>query len=329
MTDKIRLGMLRLTDAAPLVVADEQQIFKGHGLNVEVSVEPSWANIADKLGYGLLEGAVMLPPLALACVVGARGRKTDLVVPMSLSANGNTVTLARKWQEVFAAGGIKALSGRQKLRLAVVHRFSTHDLLLRYWLAANGVNPEQDAEIMTLSPSEMVGSLAAGAIDGFCVGAPWGHVASGSGLGFTALTTDAIWENHPEKCLALRSDFVAGDPAQVRVLLAALRDACAYCAMPSRRAGLAKMLSKPAYLDLPAEMIANSLAPEEGGSEFHLNYPVPAHANWFAMQMLRWGKVKEDVLGAAGTLYRPDIFLASGGKRPLESEEVFCDSPKR
>jgi len=329
MTDKIRLGMLRLTDAAPLVVADEEGIFKGHGLNVEICVEPSWANIADKLGFGLLEGAVMLPPLALACVLGARGRRTDLVVPMSLSANGNSLTLARKWHEVFAAGGIKALSARQKLRLAVVHVFSTHDLLLRYWLVANGVDPEQGAEIITLSPAEMVGSLAAGAIDGFCAGAPWGHVAAGSGLGFTALKTENIWENHPEKCLALRSDFAAGDPARVRVLLAALRDACAYSAMPARRMGLAKLLSKPDYLDLPAEMIAASLAPEEGGPVFNLNYPVPAHATWFAMQMLRWGKANEDVLGAARTLYRPDIYMASGGKRPPEADEVFCDSPRR
>jgi ABC-type nitrate/sulfonate/bicarbonate transport system substrate-binding protein len=175
----------------------------------------------------------------------------------------------------------------------------------------------------------MVGSLAAGAIDGFCAGAPWAQVASGSGLGFTALKTEQIWENHPEKCLALRSDFAAGDPAQVRLLLAALRDACAYSMMPARRLGLAKMLSKPEYLDLPAEMIAASLAPEEGGPVFNLNYPMPAHATWFAMQMLRWGKVKEDVLSAASKLYRPDIYLASGGKRPIEADEVFCDSPKR
>jgi NitT/TauT family transport system ATP-binding protein/nitrate/nitrite transport system substrate-binding protein len=329
MSEKIRLGMLRLSDAAPVVVADEMGIFKGHGLNVEISVEPSWANIADKLGFGLLEGAVMLPPLALACVLGARGRKTDLVVPMSLSANGNTLTLARKWQEIYAGSGIRALSARQKLRLAVVHQFSTHDLLLRYWLAASGVDPATEAEIITLSPAEMVGSLAAGAIDGFCAGAPWGQVATGSGLGFMALKTGEIWENHPEKCLALRSDFAAGDPAQVRLLLTALRDACAYSAMPARRAGLAKLLAKPAYIDLPAEMIAASLAPQEGGPDFTHNYPVPAHAAWFAFQMLRWGKTGEEVLGAASTLYRPDMFLAAGGKRPFETEEVFCDTAKQ
>jgi len=326
MSEKVRLGILRLTDTAPVVVADEQHIFIGNGVNVEVSVEPSWANIADKLGYGLLDAAVMLPPLALACVLGLRGRKTDLVVPMSISSNGNALTLAKKWRGDFETGGIRGLTGRAKLRLAVVHAFSTHDLLLRYWLDVNGVNPETEVEIMALAPNEMVGSLAAGAIDGYFAGAPWGHVGSLSGLGFTAIKSGDIWQDHPEKCLALRSDFAAGDPTLVRNLLAALREACAYCGTAARRPGLAKMMSMPEYLDLPAELIETSLAPAEGGPRFDLNYPSPTHASWFAIQMLRWNKAQEDVLGAARTLYRPDMFVAAGGKKPFEAEEVFCDS---
>ena len=88
MAEIICLGLLRLCDAAPVILADNEEMFTANGVQVSLSVEPSWANIADKLSYGLLDGAVMLPPLAMACEAGLRGRKTALVIPMSLSAGG-------------------------------------------------------------------------------------------------------------------------------------------------------------------------------------------------------------------------------------------------
>jgi NitT/TauT family transport system ATP-binding protein/nitrate/nitrite transport system substrate-binding protein len=325
MSTKIRLGLLRLTDAAPVLVAAAEKIFAGHGISVEISVEPSWANIGDKLGYGLLDGAVMLPPLAIACALGLRGRKTDLVVPMSISANGNAITLASRLERDFASLGLARIVAGQKLRLAVVHNYSTHDLLLRYWLATLGIDPGKDVALSVLSPSEMVGSLAAGAIDGFCAGAPWGQVAAHAGLGFTALHTSRIWRDHPEKCLALRADFAAGDPAAVRALIAALLEAARLCADPGRRAGLAALLGRPDYLDLPAALIGATLDPAAGGPVFTRNYPGPTHAAWFATQMLRWNKAPSEALSAVSRLYRPDLFLAAGGETPAAREEVFCD----
>jgi NitT/TauT family transport system ATP-binding protein/nitrate/nitrite transport system substrate-binding protein len=325
MSDVIRLGILRLADAAPIILAEQEGVFASHNVNVTVSVEPSWANIADKVGYGLLDGAVMMPPLAIACVLGLRGRKTDLVVPMSLSANGTALTLAARWQSLFNDGGVAALVRKQKLRIAVVHAYSNHDLLLRYWLAANDVDPDTGAEIIAVSPAEMVGSLAAGGIDGFFAGAPWGQVAMQSNLGFTAVRSDEIWKDHPEKCLALRGDVASGDPARVRGLLAALTDAATYCANPARRSGIAAMLGQPDYLDLPAAVIEKSMDPTIGGPNFSMNYPAPSHAAWFAMQMLRWDKAPSDVLGAAASMYRPDLFIDAGGKAPEGRKEVFCD----
>ncbi|MBU6448480.1 MAG: ABC transporter substrate-binding protein [Rhodospirillales bacterium] len=315
-----------MSDAAPVVAADRHGIFRAHGLDVEIIVEPSWANIADKLGYGLLEGAVMLPPLAIACALGLRGRRTDLVVPMSLSANGNALTLARKWQNEFPSGGIQALTSRQRLRLAVVHAYSTHDLLLRYWLAANGVGVDTSVEITVLSPSEMVSSLAAGAIDGFCAGAPWNHVAAKAGLGFEAIKTGNIWRNHPEKCLAMRADFVDRDSARTHLLLTALREAAAYCTSPANRPVLAALLARPEYLDLPQDTLETSLDPAEGGPTFSATYPSPRHAAWFATQMLRWGTVPENALDLARDLYRPTLYLAAGGRKPEEIKEMFCDT---
>jgi NitT/TauT family transport system ATP-binding protein/nitrate/nitrite transport system substrate-binding protein len=325
MAETIRIGLLRLCDAAPVILADQEEIFARNGARVVLSVEPSWANIADKLGYGLLEGAVMLPPLAMACAAGLRGRKTDLVIPMSLSANGNAVTLASRFAEAYRAGGITAIAPKQRLRLAVVHAFSTHDLLLRYWLAAAGIDPEHEVDITVLQPAEMVGSLAAGAIDGFCAGAPWGQVANHAGLGFNAVQSREIWRDHPEKCLALRADFAARDPAGVLALLTSLRFTGKLCAAPDKRAALAALLGQPEYLDLPAELIATALDPATGGPQFTEQYPNPETAMWFAEQLARWHKAPADFADHAARLYRPDLYLEAGGTKPAARMEVFCE----
>jgi ABC-type nitrate/sulfonate/bicarbonate transport system substrate-binding protein len=325
MADTIRLGLLRLCDAAPVILADHEALFAAAGLKVSLSVEPSWANIADKLSYGLLEGAVMLPPLAMACAAGLRGRRTALVIPMSLSANGNAVTLAAPLQAAFVAGGVTALVARQKLRFAVVHGFSTHNLLLRYWLAAAGADLDQDVEISVLPPAEMVSSLAAGAIDGFCVGAPWGQVAAHAGLGFIAMTSGGIWRDHPEKCLALREDFCARDPAGTLALVRTLRATSAICASSDRRGALAALLAQPEYLHLPEELIAGALSPADGGPVFTDQYPDARRATWFAAQMLRWNLAPPGSLDGVASLYRPDLFIAAGGAAPVPRSEVLID----
>jgi NitT/TauT family transport system ATP-binding protein/nitrate/nitrite transport system substrate-binding protein len=328
MAERIRIGMLRLCDAAPVIVAQDLGLFEAHGLRMDVSVEPSWANIADKLGYGFLDAAVMLPPLALACAIGLRGRRTALAVPMSLSTNGNSIVLSNAWKDRGATdvAGLRAAlrTGAPKPRFAVVHGYSTHDLLLRYWLAAGGLDPDHDVEITVLPPAETVNGLAANAIDGFCAGAPWGHAAIRDGLGFVAAYSKDIWQDHPEKCLAVREEFVAGHEDSTLTMLAALREACSFCAEPGNRDTLAALLSRPSYLDMPAELIAQALAPEEGGPQFGETYPHPTHARWFAAQLIRWHKAGPDALGAAETLYRPDLFLRAGGKPGAAREEKLC-----
>ncbi len=327
MAEIICLGLLRLCDAAPVILADNEEMFTANGVQVSLSVEPSWANIADKLSYGLLDGAVMLPPLAMACEAGLRGRKTALVIPMSLSAGGNAVTLAAPLREAFAEGGIARVVAAKRLRFAVVHGFSTHNLLLRYWLAAAGVDPETDVELSVLPPAEMVSSLAAGAIDGFCAGAPWGQVAAHAGLGFIAVLSDAIWRGHPEKCLALREELVERDPAGVLAVLRTLRATSALCAAPDKRGALAALLAQPEYLHLPAELIASALPPASGGPVFTDQYPDAARAVWFTAQMQRWHQAPPGSLDGAASLYRPDLFVAAGGAVPAARTEHFCDTP--
>jgi NitT/TauT family transport system ATP-binding protein/nitrate/nitrite transport system substrate-binding protein len=332
MTGTIRVGLLRLCDAAPVLLAAETGVFARHGCEVAISVEPSWANIADKLSYGLLDGAVMLPPLALACARGLRGPKTALVVPMSLSAAGNSIAFANAWHPALAdgpAGLAAALASRaERPRLAVVHGFSTHDLLLRYWLAALGIDPDRDVDITVLPPAETVSAMAAGRIDGFCAGAPWGQAAEAAGIGFIAVNSGQIWRDHPEKCLALRADFAADHAETTIRLVVALLEACALCAAITQRDALADLLARPDYLDLPRALIAASLNPATGGPVFALNEPSPTHGAWFAAQMIRWGKAPPAIADEVTFLYRPDLYRAAGGKVSVPHQELFMDALK-
>ncbi|HEY1736518.1 MAG TPA: ABC transporter substrate-binding protein, partial [Methylovirgula sp.] len=160
---KVRIALLRLTDSAPVIMAESLGLFAHAGLDVEISIEPSWANAADKLSYGLVDCAVMLPPLAFAIALGLRGPKADVIVPMTLSTGGNSLAFTRdvanqiadetKMKDPLDALALgrnfaKWLGGRAGRggppRLGVVHVFSTHNLLLRYWLAVSGINPDED-----------------------------------------------------------------------------------------------------------------------------------------------------------------------------------------
>ena len=220
MTMRIRIGMLRLTNSAPVVVAKAHGLFRSLDLHPVLSIEPSWANLADKLAYGLLDAAVMLPPLVLASTMGLRGPAVRLIVPMGLSQGGNTIVLGGEAIEGVwpvhcrpALGwwpGWRARTARP--RIAVVHQYSTHNLLLRYWLALTGVDPDRDIETVVVPPEQVVAALANGQIAGFCAGAPWGMAAELAGVGNVLLGTSDIWPFHPEKCLAVRDDWAVANP---------------------------------------------------------------------------------------------------------------------
>lgn len=335
----LRLGLLRLTDAAPLIVAQELGHFAAEGLAVTLSVEPSWANIADKLAYGLLDGAMILPPLALALRLGLSGSAGPerIVVPAALSLNGNTVTLAERWSAAVLDGAERTppsaletarrfaaliRARRERPHLAVVHSFSTHNLLLRYWLATAGIDPDRDVSFTVVPPAETVAAMAAGKIDGFCAGAPWGAVAARAGLGRSVATSHAIWNHGMEKVLALREALVARHPDAAHSVLRALLKAAAYCDDAAHAREVAAVLSRERYLGLPADVILTSLpgaaaraTAVDGGldqSVFFANaatFPWRSHARWFLGQMARWGYLDGTTDPAAAlTIFRTDLY---------------------
>lgn len=360
--DPIRIGILRLTDAAPVLMAQSLGLFAEHGLTVEVVVEPSWANLADKLAYGLIDAAVMVPPLALAQTVGLRQPTVPLMIPLTLSSGGNALTLSRDLatalHQAAPGGAVPSLEPlaiglalrrvidrlqdegtRPRPTLAVVHAFSTHNLLLRYWLAGCGIAPERDVAIAVVPPADMAAALAINRIDGFIAGAPWGAVAAHDGAGETVLLSSQIWQGHPEKCLAVRSAWGDGEPERLHALLQALLLACRHCDDPANTAATAALLTGP--LGVPSDFISASLPGgwRSGGvnsvdaSRFTHTRPARASALWLLRQMGRWREMPPDPVleDCAATTYRPDLHDAAvaalgwpaRADAPLVSDDFF------
>ncbi len=331
MSQPIRIGLLRLVDSAPVLVAEQRGLFAKHGLDVRISIEPSWSNLADKLTYGMLDAAVMLPPLVLAAAMGLRGPAAKMVVAMGLSQGGNGIVLSNKAADRVASPdrptgrmmlewlrSHRCANGRPP-RFGVVHHFSTHNLLLRYWLAAAGADPERHIETVVIPPEQVAGALAEGRIEGFCAGAPWGDVAQDRGVGRILIGSSAVWPAHPEKCLALSEPWLDANPAAARQLVRAMLDARALCNAIEEAPAIADLLSRDDGLALPEGPTRAALV---GGRSVETAmfqpgaaaYPSASHALWFLRQMRRWGWLdsRADLDAVARRVYRPDVMDAEG-----------------
>ena len=323
---------MRLTDSAPAIVAHEFGFFADEGLDVALSVEPSWANVADKLAYGALDAAVIVPPLAFAVSLGLRGPAEPLIIPYCVSLGGDTITLARglagelrdKARDIGYAAALAArLSASGGTTLAVVHDYSNHNLFLRYWLAAAGLVAERDYDIVVTPPARMVEALRLGKIAGFCAGAPWGDLAERAGVGATVATSGDVWRNGPGKALAVRERWSEENLEALAGLLRALHRAARFCDAPANATYVASLLSRRAWLSVDSHAILSSLPGTAGRNQSRFlgsaaTYPWRSQALWFLNEMTRWGLIEPGLpLGViAGRVYRPDLYaaaLAPGG----------------
>jgi len=360
----LRLGFIPLSDCAVLAVAVEKGFFRRHGVDVTLSREVSWANIRDKVAVGALDGAQMLAGMPLAAAAGIDPVASPLITAFSLDLNGNAITVSTEvWHRMRAAEPAAARPGsaalrrvieedrrdeRPPLRFAMVYPFSTHNYELRYWLAAGGIDPDSDVELSVVPPPRMVDALERGLIDGFCVGEPWGSLAVQRKRGHIAATKHEIWNNSPEKVLALNRAFAERQPELHQALLRALIEAAVWT--EGNRLEVAGILATPQYLDTSASLLAKSLTgqmtfgPRESvvnAPDFHVfhryaaNYPWTSHAVWLLTQMMRWGQLvtPTDVLATAADVYRPDLYreaaLAVGVAAPeidLKREGIHAEA---
>ncbi|WP_438483230.1 CmpA/NrtA family ABC transporter substrate-binding protein [Oleiharenicola lentus] len=261
----LRLGFLPLTDAAPLIAAQELGFFAHYGVRVHLCREVGWATIRDKLIFGELEAVHAPAPMLWAAQLGRDCAATDVCTGVVINLHGNAITLSKRLR---AHGVIDAATfrdealrrrGEKKLTLGIVFPFSSHHLLLRQWLRAARLDPERDVRIVVVPPAQMFRNLAAGTLDGYCVGEPWNTVAVREDEGWCPAWSTTLSPGHVEKVLMVRASFAHTHPTEHAGLIAAITDSAAWCDEPTHRSQLADMLASPLYLNLSAKLIAPAL----------------------------------------------------------------------
>lgn len=332
---QLTFGFVPLTDCAPLVVAHVQGLFAKHGIESSLGKFTSWTALRDALNNGATQAAQMLFGMPVGAAVGRLGtEQKPLVIPWTLSRNGQAITLGAKHRGKFSADpralrplAVECRDKGRPMVFGITLPPGTHAMWLRYWLGAGGIHPDKDVALITIPPPQMVANMKTGRMDGFCVGEPWNVRAISEELGFTALLTEQIWADHPEKVLAFTEEFAEANPNSVKAVLKALHEASVWCDDPANHDALAALLAQPEYLNEPAALIRARLgtsvdfgdgrqAGDLLGLTFHArnaNYPQPKHCVWWLSQFRRWDMLvtPPDYLGDAGRVMRPDFYEAA------------------
>jgi ABC-type nitrate/sulfonate/bicarbonate transport system substrate-binding protein len=349
MTERLRIGFIPLCDAAALIVAVDKGFCSAEGLDVELAREVSWSNVRDKLNIGHFDAAHLLAPVAIASSLGLGHVKVPIIAPFNLGINGNAITVSPVLYRALAAEAgddtadplktAQALSrlvayrrekNEEPLTFGMTFPYSTHNYHLRFWMAAGGVDPDEDVRLVVLPPPYMVDSLANGHVDGYCVGAPWNAVAVDRGVGHILHFMSDILASAAEKVLAMRQQWADANADSVTRLVRAHHRAAEFIEERGNRDEVCAILAASNRIDVSADVIRRTL---DGGmkvspggvmrsSERYLRIgragaarPNPVHAAWLYAQMVRWRQapLSASLLAEAKAVFRPDIYDAIVG----------------
>jgi nitrate/nitrite transport system substrate-binding protein len=334
-TPAIRFGIIALTDCSAIVMAHELGLFKKYGIESTISKEASWAVIRDKMNLGENQATHMLYGMPYASTIGLLGSpKKPMIIASCLNRNGQAITLTKSLLEkgVRTPADLKPVADAAKaagtpLTFAMTFPPGTHAMWMRYWLASGGINPDKDVTLITIPPPQMVANMKVGKMDGFCVGEPWNARAIADGIGFTTITTQQMWKDHPEKVLAFTAEFAEKNPRTVQAILRAVLEAGRAIDPLDQRAKLAAVVSRPEYINTSPEVILGRLLGDydygDGRTEKDplymsffardATFPLKSHGLWWLSQFRRWGMIGPEVdYGATvDQVHRPDLWRAA------------------
>lgn len=352
MAGHFTIGFLPLVDACLPILAREHGFAEAEGVTIDLVRDTSWATVLDRLLYGHTDAAHMIAPLAIATTLGRGRPAAALAAPFVLGLNGNAVTLRPELANAvcprgelgdpatvgaaLAQAAARRLAEGRRLRFGVVHRYSSHNYMLRYWLAACGIRPDADIEIVTVPPPFCADALAAGEVDGICVGEPWNSVAVERGAGRIVLVTAQIWRRGVEKVLAMREPVLEDRRDDTEALIRALIAAARHFTDPANWDANAEILARAEHLDGSPQIIRRAISDRlllaQGGEVIHYpdfmfqyreaaNFPWVSQAEWLYTQMVRWDGIAHDPGDArkAARVFRPDVYRSAllGTEEPL------------
>ncbi len=355
-TTKARIGFIGQTDAAPLVIAKVKELFAKHGVpDVELVKQPSWGVTRDNLQIGSagggLDGAMVLSPMPYHMSMGTitvNNKKLPMYVVARLNTGGQGISVGKLYQDAnvgLDSSKLKARVDRERaagnyLRFAHTFKGGNSDLMLRYWLAAGGIDPNKDVISLVVPGSQLVPNIRVNNIDGFCVGDPWHVRLINQKLGYTAFVTNELWQDHPEKALTFRSDWIDRNPNTTKAIVKGLMEAQQWCDKPENRLNMATVLSDPEWAKVPVKDIQDRLTgrinygnnrpiAEQSPNimrywDNHASYPFKSHDLWFLTENMRWGQISTntDTKQIIDRVNREDIWRSAAKELNLAAAQI-------
>ncbi|PCK78674.1 MULTISPECIES: CmpA/NrtA family ABC transporter substrate-binding protein [Rhizobium] len=357
----VKLGFIALTDSAPLIIAKEKGFFDKHGLpETDVAKQASWGATRDNLVLGGaangIDGAHILSPLPYLMQTG-KVTQNNKPVPMAILARLNLdsqgISVAKEYAETgvqLDASKLKAAFEKKKaegkeIKAAMTFPGGTHDLWIRYWLAAGGIDPNKDVSTIVVPPPQMVANMKVGNMDVFCVGEPWNEQLVNQGIGFTAATTGELWKGHPEKALGLRAEWIEKNPNAAKALLMAVMEAQQWCESMDNKAEMAEILGKRQWFNVPTKDVLGRLkgdinygnGREAKATDLYMkfwkdgaSYPFKSHDTWFMTENVRWGNLPgtTDIKALVNQVNREDIWREAAKDLGVAAADIPASSSR-
>ncbi|SCB58866.1 nitrate/nitrite transport system substrate-binding protein [Rhizobium aethiopicum] len=357
----VKLGFIALTDSAPLIIAKEKGLFEKHGLpETDVAKQASWGATRDNLVLGGaangIDGAHILSPLPYLMQTG-KVTQNNKPVPMAILARLNLdsqgISVAKEYAETgvqLDASKLKAAFEKKKaegkeIKAAMTFPGGTHDLWIRYWLAAGGIDPNKDVSTIVVPPPQMVANMKVSNMDVFCVGEPWNEQLVNQGIGFTAASTGELWKGHPEKALGLRAEWIEKNPNAAKALLMAVMEAQQWCESMDNKAEMADILGKRQWFNVPTKDVLGRLkgdinygnGREVKATDLYMkfwkdgaSYPFKSHDTWFMTENIRWGNlpVTTDVKALVDQVNREDIWREAAKDLGVAAADIPASSSR-
>lgn len=366
-----RLGYIALTDASPLIIAKEKGLYAKYGLpDMDIAKQASWGATRDNMALGFknngIDGGHILRPKTHLYSTGKvmqNGQPLPMYTLLNLNEDGQAISVSNEYKDLNVqkdASPLKLAFERKKaagkeLTAAMTFPGGTHDLWIRYWLAAGGIDPDTDIKVITVPPPQMVANMKVGTMDCFCVGEPWNEQLVNQNIGYTALTTGELWARHPEKILGMRADFVDANPKATQAILMAVMEAQQWADKRENRQELSEIVGRRQWFNVPVNDINKRLLGDinygngrevkgtnlqmkfwgEGGST---SYPWKSLDTWFVTENIRWGKFEPtiDIKALVDKTNRSDLWreaaktLGVAGTPTADSRgvETFFDGVK-
>jgi nitrate/nitrite transport system substrate-binding protein len=354
-TTTAKLGFIALTDSAPLIIAKEKGFFAKYGMtDVEVSKQKSWPVTRDNLKIGSsgggIDGAHILTPMPYLLSIND---KVPMYLLARLNINGQAISVAEKFKDLkiglqsksLKKSVNKAKADKKSIKVAMTFPGGTHDLWMRYWLAAGGINPDKDVILEAVPPPQMVANMKVGTVDAFCVGEPWNAQLVSQKLGYTALSTGELWNNHPEKAFAMRKDWVDKNPNATQALLMAIMEAQQWCDQAENKEEMCKICADRKYFNVA---VADILERAKGNIDYgdgrkeqnfayrmkywqdNASYPYKSHDTWFLTEEIRWGYLPKDtkVKEIVDQVNREDLWKQAAKALGVAAAEIPASSSR-